>query len=80
MSDLDDKKEHIWFDLDNSEFLRDLANKQDISITKVANKLIRMISKMEITEAIELKETELHSNNGAPPIRFKKKMEIRIKL
>jgi hypothetical protein len=79
-SEYDEKKEHLWFDPDNSEYLRSVANRTGKSITRVANELIRMIGKMEERTEITLKETELHTKNGRPAIKFKKGMQISIKL
>lgn len=79
-SEFDEKKEHLWFDSDTSEYLRSVANRTGKSITRVANDLIRMIGKMEERTDITLKETELHTKNGSPTIKFKKGMQISIKL
>ncbi|MBW7887445.1 MAG: hypothetical protein H3C35_03665 [Bacteroidetes bacterium] len=80
MSDLNLKKEHIWFTEKNSQLLRDYADRTNTNVTHAANKLISMIAKMEEKIEVTLKQTEIEVKENKKPLRFRKNMSFSIKI
>ncbi|MFA6109792.1 MAG: hypothetical protein WDA75_13585 [Candidatus Latescibacterota bacterium] len=75
-------KLHIYFEGEESEYIRKVSQKTGWSADYVAHFLIRNIMAMEQTTEIELKDDVLPNNSvrpGTAPIKFRKKLRMQMK-